>query len=1052
MKRKLLTFLLAIVTSIGLPHAESVKIGDLYYDLNETTLTAEVCNGNVQEVQDGAIDVNDGSLADWEALPSEYVFSWECSEDASMLGLKSVSVYANETYINILVEPNMDDITDLEWVPFHVYIDADNSDATGGYGDIFTDANSDICCETALFSEGQPYNYNPAVFKWWGEVGGNGWSWTDPSIEHDYDDFGGAIIGEGQLPVGNSEYVDGKFEIQLLRELLATVHPMSDTEFGIGFDIQQNWSAVGILPIGSDTEENPGGKVAKLKVQIHSTGSASSTDLNNDLSNIVIPSTVSYEGKTYRVTSIGNVAFKYYSSLTSVTIGDNVTSIGSSAFIGCSNLTSVTIGESVTSIGDRVFDGCSNLSSITVKSNTPATITDDTFLGIDCYKITLHVPLGSASAYRYASYWDEFIIDESADGSGQCGENLYSTLTDSVLTITGTGDMYGMDENSYKWPWRNKPVTSVSLPEGLTGIGNGAFEGCSIKALTIPSTVTRIGHRAFQNCEELTSIIIPDGITKIGNYAFSGCRSMTHLHIPASAEEIGVASLYGCTELTSLISPAAIFELDERREVPASYILPQYEGYIPSKLDTVIVNRGEMDEYAYGAIAFCNKTVLHMDISKVQNTELPDEAFDHFYTMRKIVLPEGLQRINYMSLANCKSLESITLPASVKEIGMSAFENCHLLEEVVFEENSSLTTIGNGAFYSCHELQHITLPEGVTEIGKLAFYACTYLNEVELPASVQALGDNAFAQCSRMEKMHVKAIVPPAIESKTFDQVSRLMPIYVPDGSVTAYKADTYWGVMNIRSEDEPPTVSVFGKEVEIIDPSDSTIVTEVDVFGDSTLVYNTTDNTLTFNGLTLEAGDSITAAISYVGSTPLTIVLTDSSSIIADTVISAMADIIIRGEGYLSAEGMVPIVGAETATITFDSVNMYVRSLSSPASVRRRIRGLKELDENGGPALSGFGSTDFKKCEVTPPDAEYGVIQVQNDGSSILTINALYVHNNVGEKVAVTEFSLTALADSLNAVSNTTLSGEVSKILIDGQLFILRDGKTYTIQGLQVR
>ena len=162
----------------------------------------------------------------------------------------------------------MDDITDLEWVPFHVYLDADNSDATGGYGDEFADANTDILCEGSVFA-GDPYPYNPAVFKWWGEVGGDGWDWTDPSVEHDGSDFWGAIIGEGQLPVGASERVDGKFEIQLLRELLGTVHELNNDEFGIGFDIQQNWSSVGILPCGSATDENPSGKVAKLKVKIN---------------------------------------------------------------------------------------------------------------------------------------------------------------------------------------------------------------------------------------------------------------------------------------------------------------------------------------------------------------------------------------------------------------------------------------------------------------------------------------------------------------------------------------------------------------------------------------------------------------------------------------------------------------------------------------------------------------------------------------------------------------------------------------------------------------
>lgn len=228
-----------------------------------------VTGGGGAEVPE--IDVTDNSLADWEALPKEYVVSYECPEDAAMLGLKGVAVYATEMYINILVEPNMDDIIDLEWVPFHVYIDLDNSDLTGGYGDEFTDANTDILCETGLWSGGEPNNYNPAVFKWWGEVGGDGWNWEDPENPGNETNFWGAIIGEGQLPVGNSQYIDGKFEIQLLRELLATVPgvEMNAGEFGIGFDIQQSWSSVGILPCVSATDENPSGKAAKLKVKIN---------------------------------------------------------------------------------------------------------------------------------------------------------------------------------------------------------------------------------------------------------------------------------------------------------------------------------------------------------------------------------------------------------------------------------------------------------------------------------------------------------------------------------------------------------------------------------------------------------------------------------------------------------------------------------------------------------------------------------------------------------------------------------------------------------------
>ena len=222
------------------------------------------------------ISVKDKSLADWDNLPAEYVVSAECPDDASMLGLKSVKIYADYLYINLLVEYDPETMGDAPAdVQFHVYLDTDNSDETGGYSDEFTDPNADILLEAALWDEdGGLCVYNPGVSKWWGEVGGTGWEWQDPSVEHDESDFWGCIVGQGQYPVGNSQLVDGKFEIQIMRALIPAGKeanaPWGD-EFGIGFDIQQSWASVGILPLVSPTEGNENGYTAKLKVKIDQT-------------------------------------------------------------------------------------------------------------------------------------------------------------------------------------------------------------------------------------------------------------------------------------------------------------------------------------------------------------------------------------------------------------------------------------------------------------------------------------------------------------------------------------------------------------------------------------------------------------------------------------------------------------------------------------------------------------------------------------------------------------------------------------------------------------
>ena len=191
------------------------------------------------------ISVTDGTLSDWDNVPSDYLFKTECAPYASMNGLKSVQVYVDLSCINLLVEVNDDVITDRYWTPFHVFINSDNNSSTGGYGDQWTDADTDLMFETAIFNNGAVYPYNPAVFKWWGPVGGSGWQWTDPNDPNGWE----GIVPAGSLPIGNSQMVDGKVEIQLDYTLIPC--PFDSTTFTLGFDIQQFWSSVGILPNSS---------------------------------------------------------------------------------------------------------------------------------------------------------------------------------------------------------------------------------------------------------------------------------------------------------------------------------------------------------------------------------------------------------------------------------------------------------------------------------------------------------------------------------------------------------------------------------------------------------------------------------------------------------------------------------------------------------------------------------------------------------------------------------------------------------------------------------
>ncbi len=260
------------------------------------------------------------------------------------------------------------------------------------------------------------------------------------------------------------------------------------------------------------------------------------------------------------VTSIRNYTFDGCSSLTTVTLPESVTSIGDYAFYGCKSLASVNIPESVTSIGDRAFSGCSKLTAITCYAITPPTIDNDTFYNVE-KSIPVYVPEDSVEAYKTAEYWSEFTnFQPPSIASGTCGDNLTWRLTEEYeLVIGGTGDMYNYRYGNAPWYEYREMINMVILPDGLTSIGNQAFNDYSnLTSINIPASVTSIGEYAFSYCNNLTSITIPEDsqLTSIGHEAFYNCSNLVSITIPASVTSIGASTFNGCSSLASITSKA----------------------------------------------------------------------------------------------------------------------------------------------------------------------------------------------------------------------------------------------------------------------------------------------------------------------------------------------------------------------------------------------------------------------------------------------------------------------------------------------------------------
>jgi hypothetical protein len=383
------------------------------------------------------------------------------------------------------------------------------------------------------------------------------------------------------------------------------------------------------------------------------------------------------------VTSIGDWAFAFASSLTDVTIGTNVTSIGDSAFGRCTSLTNATIPNSVTTIGDEAFNVCTSLTAITVDTNNPDYRSIDGVLFNKILTTLMQYPGGKAGSYTIPNS-----VTSIGDGAFGCCYSLIS------VTIPGSVTQFGVDAFA-----NCSGLTSVTIGSGITTIGGSAFYGCSsLTTVTIPNSVTSIGNAAFMFCSSLTSAIIGTSVTSVGGSAFQGCTSLTGVFFQGNAPSGG--------------SDSSIFSGDGKA---TAYYLPGTSGwsstfggrptalwYLPGPY-TYTVNNGTITITGYS----CTNGVVTIPstLNGLPVTSIGDWAF-----------------------AFCSSLTSVTIPDSVTTIGQGAFAFCSSLTSVTIPD--SVTSIGEGAFASCSSLTNVTIPESVTSIGEGAFYDCTGLTGV----------------------------------------------------------------------------------------------------------------------------------------------------------------------------------------------------------------------------------------------------------------------------------------------------------------------------------
>ena len=337
-------------------------------------------------------------------------------------------------------------------------------------------------------------------------------------------------------------------------------------------------------------------------------------------------------------------------------------------------------------------------------------------------------------------------------------------------------------EKAFYWRFS---LTSVTIPDSVTMIGVGAFNGCinlkefkgkfatdggrclimdntiiayveaSGTTYTIPENVTMIGVRAFSDCSSLTSVTIHDSVTNIGDGAFSGCRRLTSVIIPDSVTRIGDYAFNGCDSLKSVTIPDSV-------------------------------------------------------------TTIGDNAFYECHRLTSVIIPDSVTRIGDKVFQNCIRLTSVTIGDRVTIIGDYAFNGCSSLKEfkgkfavdggrclivygvlnafaigcgvTQYTIPNNVTTIEDYAFSHCSSLKSVTIGDSVTRIGNCAFYSCRSLNNVTIGKGVSNIGKSAFKECN-IDTIVCYPKIPPKID----DSFGKFENLIVPTGCEEAY-ANSDWG------------------------------------------------------------------------------------------------------------------------------------------------------------------------------------------------------------------------------------------------------------------
>ena len=529
------------------------------------------------------------------------------------------------------------------------------------------------------------------------------------------------------------------------------------------------------------------------------------------------------------VTSIGKYAFRNCSSLTSVTIPDGMYYTDESVFSNCAGLIILTLHKNINSLGANSFYNCKGLQEIHCYAVTPPTCKTDALYGVSS-STKLYVPEESVETYSNTTPWKNFNVTAIPLPYGTCGDNITWNVTDSVLTISGTGAM----NCSEPWSFYSPSIKSLVIGEGVTDLGNIYFTDCS----SLVSIEVAAGNPAFSTIDGVlfnkdktvliqypvgnkrAEYIIPATVDSIGAASFELCENLTSVIIPASVTKIGEIAFYGCTGLQSITCESSIPPVCSKLCYFTDYCFMCFDG-VDKESVILYVPKGSVAAYQEAE-----------EWSNFKNIQ-PNPVIGQGTCGAKgdnltwILMSDGVLTISGKGdmvdgdghdlplwLPYASFINSVVIEEGVTSIGDYAFSNCDYVTAVTIP--NTVVSIGDYAFHHCRDLMEVEIPNSVTGIGDCAFANSMNLALVTIGSGVKNIGERAFAGCENMTSITCTG-APAACGEDCFLDVDKSIPLNVPEDYVGGYENAKEWeDFTNIQGVKCDIASGVFAKNNKI--------------------------------------------------------------------------------------------------------------------------------------------------------------------------------------------------------------------------------------------